>query len=178
MKIMFGNHTITYTITRSNRRKTSAIIVDSSGVEVKTPVGKKNSEIRQMILNRKDWIFKKQLEFEDKKKLRINYKPKTIEYLKKRTQNLAVLVGVKPSRIYVKQMKTRWGSSTKSGTITLNKAIVKTPSRIIDYVILHELCHLKIPDHSKRFWSLLYEYDKNFEENKRWLDLHDLSIIN
>ena len=175
---MFGNHIITYTVTRSNRRKTSAIVVDSFGVEIKVPARKKNSEIRQMILNRKEWIFKKQLEFTDKKKIKINYKPKTTKYLKDRTWDLAILVGVKPSCVNVKKMKTQWGSSTKSGTITLNKAIVKAPSKIIDYVILHELCHLKIPDHSKRFWNLLYEYDKNFEANRKWLDRHDLSIIN
>lgn len=176
-RVTLGNSTITYSVTKSNRWKTSEIIVDADGVEVKTPMAKKDSEIRQMVSNKKEWIFKKRLEFADKRKRGgIKSKAKTTKYLEDRTWKLAARVGVKPSKVSIKNMKTRWGSSTKSGIITLNRMIAKAPPRIIDYVIIHELCHLKIPDHSSRFWSMLYEHDKRFEDKKRWLDQHDLFI--
>lgn len=176
-RVTFGNSIITYSVTKSNRRKTSEIIVDVNGVEIKTPLSKKDSEIKQIISNKKEWIFKKQLEFSNRKKRRVKSKEKTAKYLEDRTWKLATRLGVKPSKVSIKNMRTRWGSSTKSGIITLNRAIARAPPRVIDYVILHELCHLKIPDHSSRFWSLLYAHDKKFEENKKWLDRHDLSIV-
>ena len=62
-KIRFGNSTITYSIVKSKRRKTSQIIVDAKGVVVQTPLSKKDSEIKKMVSNKKEWIFKKRLEF-------------------------------------------------------------------------------------------------------------------
>lgn len=178
-RVTLGNSTITYSVTKSNRWKTSEIIVDANGVEVKTPLAKKDSEIRQMVSNKKEWIFKKQLEFADRRKRGwTKSKAKTAKYLENRTWKLAAEMGVKPSKVSIKSMKTRWGSLTKSGVITLNRAIARAPPRIIDYVIIHELCHLKIPDHSSRFWSMLYAHDKKFEDKKRWLDQHNLSIAN
>jgi predicted metal-dependent hydrolase len=82
---------------------------------------------------------------------------------------LAEKIGVKPKKIVVKNLKSRWGSAGKTGTITLNRALTKTPPRIIDYVIIHELCHLKIKGHGSKFWNLVYHYDKNFEVNIKWL---------
>jgi len=176
-KIRFGNSTITYSITKSKRRKTSQIIVDAKGVEVKTPITKKDSEIKKIISNKKEWIFKKQLEFSDKKKnSQFKTKTKTSEYLEKRTWKLASKIGVKPSKILIKNLKSRWGSASKNNVITLNKQLTKTPPRIIDYVIIHELSHLKIPDHSKRFWNVVFTYDKHFQEKIQWLENHHNAI--
>ena len=170
-KVRFGNSTITYSVTKSKRRKTSQIIVDVNGVEVKTPITKRDSEIKKIVLNKKEWIFKKQLEFSDKpKRKKISTKTKTHEYLKNRTWKLASKIGVTPSKIVVKNLKSRWGSAGNTGIITLNEALTNTPPRIIDYVIIHELCHLKIPDHSSRFWNLLYSNDKKYRKKINWLE--------
>lgn len=169
-KVQISGGVIFYSVTKSNRRKTSAIIVDANGIEVKVSITKSDAEIKKMVLGKQEWILKKQQEFTDRGKTHPRTKPKTVEYLETRTQRLAAKVGVKPNRIVIKNMKARWGSSTKSGTIVLNRAITNAPSRIIDYIILHELCHLKVRDHSRRFWNMLYVYDKNFENNKKWLE--------
>ena len=168
-KIYFGNSVITYYVTKSNRRKTSQIIVSTDGIEVKTPVTKKDSEIKKMVLNKSEWIFKKQLELSVRKKQR-KVKTKSPEYLEKRTWELASKIGVRPSRVVIKKMTSRWGSAGKTGTIALNHALTETPLRIIDYVIIHELCHLKIRNHSKQFWDMLYSYDREFESKMRWLN--------
>ena len=73
-KIRFGNSTITYSIVKSKRRKTSQIIVDAKGVVVQTPLSKKDSEIKKMVSNKKEWIFKKRLEYKDKRKNKIKTK--------------------------------------------------------------------------------------------------------
>lgn len=170
-KIRFGNSSITYTISKSKRRKTSQIIVDEKGVEVQTPLSKTNSEIKKMVSNKKEWIFKKQLEFADRvKRKQIKVKTRTSDYLEKRTWELASKIGLIPTKVVIKNLKSRWGSATKAGIITLNEVLTKTPPRIIDYVIIHELCHLKIKNHSNLFWNLVYTYDKNFQQKIKWLE--------
>jgi len=76
--------------------------------------------------------------------------------------------GIPPLRI--KTMKTQWGSCSPSGTLTLNPHLIKAPRECIDYVILHELCHLAEHNHSDRFWRLLSQVMPNWEKVKTRLD--------
>lgn len=177
-KIKFGKSSIVYTITKSKRRKTSQIIVDQKGVEVKTPITKKESEIKRMVSDKKEWIFKKQLEFSDRaKRKQIKTKTRTLDYLEKRTWKLASKIGLIPSRVLVKRLKSRWGSATKEDIIILNEVLCKAPPRIIDYIIIHELCHLKVKDHSDRFWHLVRKFMPNYEIKVRWLEDNGISIL-
>src|SRR5437879_755685 len=152
-KIKYGNSIIEYSVIKSQRRKTSQIMVDGEEVIVRTPLTKDNSEIKKIIQNKASWIFKKQLEF--KKRTNVNYVPKkyTKKFLLKQVNSYAIKVGIHPSKVNVKKMRTRWGSASKSNVINLNGHLLKAPKGAIDYVILHELCHLKIKNHSHRFWE-------------------------
>ncbi|WDC85678.1 M48 family metallopeptidase [Caloramator sp. mosi_1] len=62
-----------------------------------------------------------------------------------------------------------WGSCSSKGNINLNWRLVMMPLDVIDYVIVHELCHLKHPNHSKGFWNLVREFMPDFEGKRRWL---------
>ena len=68
-------------------------------------------------------------------------------------------------------MKRRWGSCSNAGVVTLNLALVKVPKDCIDYVIMHELCHLKEANHGPRFWALLGRAMPDYEMRKRRLDV-------
>ena len=172
-KLRYGNSVIKYNVVKSKRRKTSEIRVGEDGIEIRTPITKKNSEVQDIINEKKQWIFKKQLEFADRKKRKFKTKTKTPEYLVKRTWKLASGIGVTPSKIVIKKLKSRWGSAGKTGTITLNLALTKTPPRIIDYVIIHELCHLKIKGHSTRYWNLLSNFMPNYKQKIKWLEVNN-----
>ena len=63
------------------------------------------------------------------------------------------------------------GSAGKSGIITINEKLTKAPPRIVDYIIIHELCHLKIKDHSYRFWNLVRKHCPMYKERKKELEL-------
>jgi len=179
-KIRYGNSVIQYTVVRSKRRKTSEIRVDENGIEVRTPFYKKDSDIQNIIDDKKQWIFKKQLEFKDRKKQRKKSHYKTIlkdTYLEKRVQKIASKIGIMPSKIVIKSLKTRWGSATEKGVINLNSNLLKAPKDVIDYIIIHELCHLKIKNHSFRYWSLVQKFMPNYKEKIAWLEVNSKDIL-
>lgn len=64
-------------------------------------------------------------------------------------------LGIEQVDLVVRKMKSRWGSCTPTGRIVLNLDLIKAPVQCIDYIIMHELCHLAVMDHSAKFWSLL-----------------------
>ncbi len=176
-KIKYGNSVIEYSVIKSQRRKTSQIMVDGEEVIVRTPRTKDNSEIKKIIQKKASWIFKKQLEF--KKRRNVNYVPKkyTKQFLLKQVNSYAIKVGIHPSKVNIKKMRTRWGSASKSNVINLNEHLLKAPKDAIDYVILHEICHLKIRNHSHRFWELLRKFMPNYLESKKWLEVNSARIV-
>ena len=85
------------------------------------------------------------------KALRIEAK----EYLPDRTYELAKKLGFKLNRVFIKNNKTLWGSCSGKNNINLNLHLLRLPSHLIDYVIIHELCHTVEKNHGPRFWKLL-----------------------
>ena len=84
--------------------------------------------------------------------------------------------GMVPKGLMLRDMKRRWGSCTKAGRILLNPDLIRTPSRCIDYVIIHELCHLKIMRHDEKFFRLLARFLPDWQERKARLDRQPLAI--
>ena len=72
-------------------------------------------------------------------------------------------------RLTVREQKTRWGSCSSSGAISLNLKLIKTPKLVIDSVIIHELCHTVHANHSKYFWALVNRHDPHEKESSNWL---------
>jgi predicted metal-dependent hydrolase len=81
-------------------------------------------------------------------------------------------IGVKYEKIIIKDHKERWGSVSKNKSLNINLSVLCAPPKIIDYVIIHELCHLKIPDHSPKYWNLLYKMMPEYETHKEWLSVN------
>ena len=159
--------TIPYAIVRSGRRKTSEIQVGAYGIEVRVPFHKGDQEIWDMIDDKKQWIIKKYLEFQTGKK---QFKTRLEEsYIERRIERLASKIGVRPSKISIKLLKTRWGSATSAGAITINYKLLGAPKDVIDYVIVHELCHLKIRGHSSAYWNLVGIHMRDYDKKIEWL---------
>ncbi len=97
------------------------------------------------------------------------FKDKVLQFSKK--------IEVTPSKIIIKDLKNRWGSATEKGIINLNVNLVKAPENIIDYIIFHELCHLKIKDHSHRFWAYLRKFIPDYPKYIEWLNINGKNMI-
>jgi hypothetical protein len=72
-----------------------------------------------------------------------------------KVKNYSKMVGVKVKHVSIKNLRNRWGSLTKRSTININLNLIKAPEDVIDYIVLHELCHLKVEGHSHHYWDLL-----------------------
>jgi predicted metal-dependent hydrolase len=78
--------------------------------------------------------------------------------------------GIGEPKLCIGKMKKRWGSCTGRGVIYLNPGLIKAPSHCIDYIITHELCHLKYPNHGKQFYSLMSRVMPDWGARKRRLE--------
>ncbi len=90
-------------------------------------------------------------------------------YIPKRVRELSKLTGFNYNRITIRSQKTRWGSCSASGSLSFNYRLLRFNERVVDYVIVHELCHLKELNHSKRFWKLVEKFCTDYKSLKREL---------
>ena len=97
------------------------------------------------------------------------YRSRALERLQDKTHRYAQQIGVLPAGISVRSFKSRWGSCDKKGEVVFNWNIIKAPHSIVDYVVIHELCHLIHPNHSKVFWELVGRHDASYTEHRQWL---------
>ena len=97
-------------------------------------------------------------------------------YFNRIIQKYISIMNVKPTKITLKNMINRWGSTTKKNEINLNINLMKAPINVIEYVILHEMCHLKIKQHSHYFWSMLSSYMPEYKTNVNWLEINGIRI--
>ncbi|MGI6173776.1 MAG: M48 family metallopeptidase [Christensenellales bacterium] len=77
--------------------------------------------------------------------------------------------GRRPSRVTIREQKTRWGSCSRAGNINLNWKLIMAPPEALDYVVIHELCHLYEFNHSTQFWKLVAKIQPGYETWKKWL---------
>jgi predicted metal-dependent hydrolase len=102
------------------------------------------------------------------------FKKKARALFEARLQHFAPLLGVRYSRLSLSSARTRWGSARVDGHIRLNWKLIHLPLAQIDYVVVHELAHLRVMDHSPRFWDTVGEVLPDYRERRRLLRDHDL----
>ena len=93
--------------------------------------------------------------------------------LPERLLALAAEHQLKVTRVAIRDQRTRWGSCSSTGCISLNWRLVQMPDAVRDYVLLHELMHLREPNHSRRFWRHVAAVCPDFQQSRRWLRTHE-----
>jgi predicted metal-dependent hydrolase len=89
----------------------------------------------------------------------------------------AAWLGVRYERIRIGAQQTLWGSCSSRGTLSFNWRLVLAPFDVLDYVVVHELCHLRVPNHSRRFWSLVEERRPDYRRHRDWLHEHGPELL-
>jgi predicted metal-dependent hydrolase len=98
--------------------------------------------------------------------------------LETKTKLYAQKLGTNVQNISIKSsLKSRWASLTKTDSINFNMHLIKAPQEVIDYIVLHEVCHLKIKGNSHHYWDLVYRYMPNYQEKINWLNVNGKVLI-
>ena len=113
-----------------------------------------------------------------KRKMLQWYKAQAKEILGGRIFHYSRLMGVEPKKIAIRTQKRLWGCCDfNTQTIHLNWQIILSPIKVVDYVVVHELCHLIIPSHSKRFWKKVEKFMPDFQRYRQWLKINHLDMV-
>lgn len=184
-----GKQKLTCEVVRSKRRSYGIVVDEDGKVTVRIPLRGSVATARRLVMEKQDWIFEKidlqkrrgqerkvrnaQSESkytpEQRAGLERRYRQAAKEYFPKRVEYYAQQLGVSYGRIRIAEQKTRWGSCSGKGTLSFNWKLMLAPPKVLDYVVVHELCHLKEMNHSSRFWKLVEEIMPDYKEYRTWL---------
>ena len=89
--------------------------------------------------------------------------------LNERVKAVGQRMGLQANRIYVRNLRCRWGSCWPGGSLSFNYRLVMAPPRILEYVVVHELAHLRQPNHSPAFWAIVGEHLEDHRQARAWL---------
>jgi len=112
-----------------------------------------------------------------KRALETLYRRKAREMFEERAEYFAEEMGVEYEKIEVRNQRTKWGSCSTTGTLGLNWRLMMAPPDIVDYVVVHELAHLRESNHTEAFWSLVSENDPDYESHAKWLQTNSIRLI-
>lgn len=101
-----------------------------------------------------------------------------LEMIHARAEKFAAIGNFQYNTIRVKKMKTRWGSCSSLGNLNFNIGLSLVPVNILDYVVVHELCHLRVPNHSRKFWDEVGAILPNYRMDRKWLRDNERDILN
>jgi predicted metal-dependent hydrolase len=105
------------------------------------------------------------------------YETRALIRLTDKTKRYSNIMGISPSLISVRDYKSRWGSCSSKGDITYNWRIIMAPHHIVDYVVVHELCHLKHPNHSPTYWRFVKREIPDYDRCRQWLREHEGELV-
>lgn len=158
----------------SKRAQRLRIAVYAEGkVVVTQPYAIDDSAVEKYLNSKKDWLYKKlegyraqseKMAYQSKNDDLAKHKVDAYILARSKLQQWNKLLGFAYSDVIIKDLKTRWGSCSPNGELTFNYRILFLPDDLQDYVIAHELCHLRVLNHTKRFWQLVESVLPNYQE--------------
>ncbi|PKM62992.1 MAG: M48 family peptidase [Firmicutes bacterium HGW-Firmicutes-21] len=168
---------LSYTVIRSTRKSISLEITSELQILVRVPRQMRKSEIESFLDKHRSWI-EKHMELRKKKnrdarviteEQAIEFKRSAKEYLPKRTEHFAELLGLTPTSIKITSAKKRFGSCSAKNGICYSWRLMVYPREIIDYVIVHELAHIKYKNHGVAFYAFIEKHMPDYKQRVKML---------
>lgn len=185
------SYTLPFTVIKS-KRKTYAISIDEEGsVIFRVSLHTSERQIMEIAEEKEHWIITHYLKVIEKKNSRPHsdlsavqktalekrYKDAARDYIPKRVAYFQTMTGGNYTRITIRDQKTRWGSCSSNGTLSFNWRLMLAPPAILDYVVVHELCHLTHMNHSSAFWATVESVYPDYRTARKWLKEHGHELV-
>lgn len=172
IKIEYEGKEIPYTLERS-RIKNLYIYIKNGEVIVKAPLKLSSEDINNFLIKKSKWVYEKLNESKVKKEEEEKIENKDIERLKKIVEEniykYSKILGKSPKKVRIRDLKYAWGSCSSNQNISINLKLATKDDMAIEYVVLHEMCHLIHMNHSKSFWNLVEKNMPKYKEYKKLL---------
>lgn len=174
-----GNY-IEYELRRSVRKTIALEIREDGSLLVRAPKNCEKSRIDAFIREKEAWIREKseaqkrrERNAEDAPQLteaqRQLYREKSREVFEQKAAYYARIMDVSYERIAIRDQKTRWGSCSAKKNLNFNWRLILAPAGVLDYVVVHELAHLREMNHSARFWAVVEGTMPDYRKYRNWL---------
>ena len=147
------------------------------------PSGMRADDVAEIIDSHREWIALERA----KQRPRLRLDPRHVSEAEARraVRELVAMViddeasalRVKPKRVQIRDQRSRWGSCSTTGTLSFNWRLVLAPFEVLDYVVVHELCHMREANHSGRFWKLVEVRRPDWRAQRDWLDQHGPELM-
>jgi predicted metal-dependent hydrolase len=177
-KIYLKDTTVGYSVRESARARCLRITIDpSGGLSATLPRGMRIEKLENFIRQKADWILRKINLAKKRKPSMLLPKASWREYLAIKKEAFDIvenkvdyfrsIYNLCPARISIRNQKSRWGSCSRKGNLNFNYRIVHLPEKYLNYIVVHELCHLKEFNHSKRFWNLVAQQIPDYKKIRK-----------
>ena len=171
-----------------SRRKTISITVKPDGsIVLRAPLSCSKKRAEEFLIEKRDWIERTQKKVIERKMAvhEDSFTGAELADIRKRAhdmipgmvESISREIGVDYGRISIRAQKTRWGSCSSKGNLNFNCLLVLLPENVIRYVVVHELCHRKELNHSKRFWAEVSKYQPTYLSDRRQLKQEGSRLI-
>lgn len=173
---------IPFELRRSKRARRLRLQIESQEPKVVlvAPRFAMRFEIDRFLLRQTAWIEKHWLQLQEKRKQKpvLNfsvdyYKAKAERLIHQKLEHYSRLYGFTYNRVTIRSQKSRWGSCSSKKNLNFNWRLALAPDEILDYVVVHELCHTKYMNHSPTYWKLVNEIVPDHKARRKWLKEND-----
>ena len=175
-------------VIRSRRKTISLQITPEGQVLLRSPYGVSKEELQRFVDEKRDWLNKNLQKVQQRQQEASHAGSLSLEEIRaladrakdvipQRVAHFAPLVGVSYGRITIRNQRTRWGSCSGKGNLNFNCLLMLAPPEVLDYVVVHELCHRKEMNHSPRFWAEVARVLPDYQQRRRWLKEHGGALV-
>lgn len=175
-------------VIKSNRKTIAIEIKSDASVLVRAPFFMRDAEIQKFVKEKERWITEhlqkvaeRQQKTEHVQKLTMEEVNQladlALDVIPKKVRYYADRIKVSYGRITIRNQKTRWGSCSGKGNLNFNCLLMLAPDEVINYVVVHELCHLIEMNHSKAFWQQVESVMPDYKTYRQWLKEHGNEIM-
>lgn len=186
IKMKIGEYNVE--VRRSKRKSVAIKITADMQIVVFVPLYVSDNEIERMVISKSKWIdehmLKVQSTIDERSKLeKITFEQikeladQAVEYIPKRVKYYAEKENFVYNKITIKNLVSRWGSCSTKGNLNFNCLLMLTPYYVIDYIVVHELCHLREMNHSEKFWAEVEKIMPDYQRAELWLKQNGGNLI-